>query len=61
MKFKYYINDLNAGDVKGTDDLTVAQQFADNEDCFVVDAEAGHWLLPTGDGSVDIQNADKSF
>lgn len=52
MRFRYYITDLHAGAVLGTNDSGVADDFRHSEDHFVVDAEAGKWLTP--DEEVDI-------
>lgn len=48
MKFRYYITDLFEGEVRGTNDKEVAEQFAPCDDYFVVDALTGEWI--TGDG-----------
>lgn len=56
MKFSYYITDLHAGAVRGTNDSRVADDFRHSEDHFVTDAEAGKWLTP--DEDVDIADID---
>lgn len=44
MKHRFYITDLNAGGILGTDDPETARAYAASEDNFVVDAELGEWL-----------------
>ena len=44
MKFRYYITDLNQGNVFGVNDDEVAENFAACEDYFVVDSEKGEWI-----------------
>ena len=50
MKFKYYVTDLSSGSVKGTNNDATANELADSEDFFVVNAETGNWLTS---GSVE--------
>ena len=57
MKFRYYITDMVVGQVVGTDFDDVAKEFAESEDCFVVDSDTGVWLLG-GDKTEDIPAAD---
>lgn len=46
MKFRFYITNTYEGNIEGTDSAEVAESFAESEDFFVVDAEAGKWLKP---------------
>lgn len=52
MKFRYYITALFDGNIQGTDDTVVATNFSLCEDWFVVDAETGEWLTPSGPESI---------
>ena len=54
MKFRYYITNLIAGKIVGTDDEATARNYAMSEDFFVVDTENGTWLLSDGvDDSIE--------
>ena len=55
-KFKYYITDIINGEVVGTDDRDLATNYAESEDFFVVDAEAGQWIQTDGE-VVDVESA----
>ena len=55
MKFRFYITDLNNGQVSGTNDPDLAADVSLSEDFFVVDSETGMWLSANGD-QVDIQD-----
>ena len=44
MKYRYYVTDLHAGRVTGTDDPELARQWAHDPDAFVVDSQEGKWL-----------------
>ena len=55
-KFKYYITDVMNGEVVGTDDKDTAQEYAESDDYFVVDAESGRWLMSGGEDQ-DIEAA----
>lgn len=57
MKFRYYITDLFEGAVRGTNELSVAKNFAESSDFFVVDCEEGKWLATEGE-SVDVVEAE---
>jgi hypothetical protein len=46
MLFQFYITELHSGAILGTDDLSVAEQYARTEDAFVVDTRTGEWLNP---------------
>lgn len=48
MKFRYYITNMCAGCIQGTNSPEEAQNFANCEDFFVVDTETGEWLLSEG-------------
>lgn len=50
MKFRYYITDLDAHTVHGTNDSERAIDMADSEAFFVVDSEAGEWMQAGGTG-----------
>jgi hypothetical protein len=52
--FRYYITDLGAGSVVGTNDDTAAHDYALSEDNFVVDTLTGLWLQADED-SVEIK------
>lgn len=52
MAFTFYITDLYNGVLKGTNDETLAKEYAKNEDIFVVNSETGMWLLP--DSEVEV-------
>lgn len=49
-KFRYYITDLDAFSVHGTNDSERARAMADSEAFFVVDSEAGEWMQAGGTG-----------
>jgi len=49
MKYRYYITDLFAGAIVGTNDKDVADSYALSEDNFVVDAQSGTWMNPYGE------------
>ena len=53
-KFAYYITNLYAGKVEGTNDRAVAESFTQCEDFFVVDAELGQELTPDGNFDIDL-------
>ena len=55
-KFKYYITDIINCEVVGTDDRDLATNYAESEDFFVVDAEAGQWIQTDGE-AVDVESA----
>ena len=55
-KFKYYITDITNCEVVGTDDRDLATNYAESEDFFVVDAEAGQWIQTDGE-AVDVELA----
>lgn len=54
MKFNYYIIDTFNNDVKGTNSKSVAEDFAQVEEYFVVQTETGRWILP-GNDSVEVK------
>lgn len=45
MKFRFYITDLFADCMRGTNDPETARNYAEAADFFVVDSETGEWLL----------------
>lgn len=46
MQYRYYIVDIHATGVKGTDDRKVAIKHAQNDQIYVIDTESGEWMLP---------------
>lgn len=56
MKFRFYITDLHAGSIFGTNDESLAKDYAQSEDHFVADTETGLWLQ-TADHSSEIEAA----
>jgi len=56
--FDYYITDLTAGCIHGTDDLLVAQRYAASEDNFVVDVAKNQWIQADLD-TEEIMSADE--
>lgn len=52
-KFRYYVTDMYAGAIVGTDDTDAAMNCAGCEDYFVVDTETGCWLQPGGPVEVE--------
>lgn len=58
MIYRYYITDLHAGCIFGTNDKEVAESYATSEDNFVVDTECGIQLLSNGDSMI-IEEAGK--
>lgn len=48
MLFRYYIADTFDGCLKGTNDSSVAKNYADCDDYFVVDTATGVWLQEFG-------------
>ncbi len=46
--FRFYIHDPFGGEIKGTNSLEDAMDYAQSEDFFVVDAQAGETILPDG-------------
>lgn len=52
MKYRYYITDLNAGAIVGTNDKDVADSYALSEDNYVVDAQSGTWISPCGEQEI---------
>lgn len=56
MKYRYYIVDLMEGVVVGTNSRPIADDFAECEDYFVVDAQEG-LLIQEGEG-VEINDAE---
>ena len=56
MKFRYYITDLTEGVVVGTNSRPIADDFAECEDYFVVDAQEGLWIQEAED--VEIGDAE---
>lgn len=59
MKFRYYITDTMNGMVQGTDSQTVARDFANSEDYFVVDSDTGLWLNASGE-EFDVQDVEQT-
>ncbi len=51
-RFRYYITDLHAGAIVGTNDKDVADSCALSEDHFVVDAQSGIWMTPYGEQEI---------
>ena len=56
MKYRYYITDLIEGVVVGTNSRPIADNFAESDDYFVVDAQNGLWLQ--SDEDVEINDAE---
>lgn len=54
-KFRFYVTDTFDGCIKGTDDESVAKDYAQSEDFFVLDTQTGKWL--SVEGSVEIKEA----
>jgi hypothetical protein len=54
MKFRFYITSTFDGSITGTDSEEIARNYAQSEECFVVDAETGIWLA-SEDREVPIQ------
>ena len=54
MKFRFYITDLNNGQVSGTNDPDLAADVSLSEDFFVVDSETGEWINANG-SHVEVQ------
>jgi hypothetical protein len=48
MKFRFYITDLNNGQVSGTNDQDLAADVSLSEDFLVVDSENGEWINANG-------------
>lgn len=46
--FRYYITDTTNGEVKGTNEESIAKDFASSEDYFVVDVQENLWLTENG-------------
>lgn len=53
-KFRYLITETFNGQVVGTNERSVAENFASSEDCFVVDAVECKWLVIRPGESDDI-------
>ena len=49
MRFRYYITNTFNGCVEGTNDIERAEELADWEEFFVVDADTGQWLNVGGE------------
>lgn len=49
MKYKYLITDVSDGTVYGTDDESLAKNYAQSEDFFVADVERGVLFDTEGD------------
>jgi hypothetical protein len=56
MKYKYLITDISDGCVYGTDDESLAKDYAQSEDFFVADVTRGVSFLSDG-GETDITPA----
>ena len=52
MRFRYYLVSIFNGDIKGTNDAAIAEEFRESQDDFVIDTETGTWLT---DSNIDIQ------
>lgn len=59
MRFRYYITNLHEGAVEGSNSFDVAENFANSEDYFVVDADTGLWLQPDG-AMVEVQDCESA-
>lgn len=46
--FKYFIVDLDCGEVEGTNDEGIAHSLAESEDYFIIEKETNQWLQPNG-------------
>lgn len=53
MKYRYYITDLFAGAIVGTNDKDVADSYALSEDNYVVDVHRGTWMSPYGEREIE--------
>lgn len=49
MKFRYYITNLHAGEIQGTNEAHVANTHAASSDYFVLDSENGLWITEFGE------------
>lgn len=45
MAFRYYIVDPTGGDIWGTNDQAVAEDFSLSEDHYVIDVEDNQWVM----------------
>ena len=52
MKYRYYITDLFAGAIVGTNDKDVADSYALSEDNYVVDVHRGTWISTCGEQEI---------
>ncbi len=55
MKFRYYIVDIIEIEINGTNDESLASEFAASEDYCVIDSEDGVWITSTLN---DVQEAE---
>jgi hypothetical protein len=56
MTFRFYITNINDGTVAGTNDESLANDYAQSQDYFVIDTTNNLWLQPDGQ-TVEIQSA----
>ena len=49
MKFRYYITNTLEGCINGTNNEVKAEELAECEDHFVIDAKTGEWLIGHGE------------
>jgi hypothetical protein len=45
MKFRYYIVDTTYGEVKGTNDIEIAEDLSASEDFYVIDVEVNQQIV----------------
>lgn len=44
MKFKYYIVSPTSGDIWGTNERALAEEFSTSDDHYVIDVESNEWV-----------------
>ena len=59
--FRYYITDTCNGCIVGTNDGTIAQNFAGCEDYFVVDTLTGRWWTESGPQEIKEGHSDDQY
>jgi hypothetical protein len=58
MKYKYLITSVGDGIIHGTDDESLAKDYAQSEDFFVADVERGVMFLSDGNEAVIVPARD---
>jgi hypothetical protein len=48
ISFRFYITNLHAGEISGTNDEDKAEAYSMSEDHFVVDTHTNYWLRANG-------------